>query len=205
MGKANPQWGETAEAAIDGSLSSRWGSYGGGADENWLALELGNTHHVTKIRINFDASRFSPNYMVQVKASSSGGWQNVATRSDGWGGGWKDVQLDQQAVAIRLVMDYASMSSRNTEPDWAGVSIYEVQAFGYEIGQQLPTVLYLEEPLRADFSGGFKEFAGHQFELAAEVVNLERTVLITGDHDDIESTGEGLHTIMAGAGSHIDV
>ena len=30
--------------------------------------------------------------------------------------------------------------------------------------------------------------------MAAEVVNLERNILITGDHDRFESTHQGIHT-----------
>ncbi|CAE7614035.1 rliB [Symbiodinium natans] len=36
--------------------------------------------------------------------------------------------------------------------------------------------------------------------MAAEVVNLERSVVITGDHDDFEATAKGLHTISAHGG-----
>ena len=36
-------------------------------------------------------------------------------------------------------------------------------------------------------------------------MNLERSVLITGDHEDIESTGEGLHTIQANGPGFMDM
>ena len=44
--------------------------------------------------------------------------------------------------------------------------------------------------------GGNHTYGGDfTIERAAEVINLERNVLITGDHDDFESTHVGLHTI----------
>eukprot|EP00440_Ansanella_granifera_P037063 gb/GFBE01040220.1/.p1 GENE.gb/GFBE01040220.1/~~gb/GFBE01040220.1/.p1 ORF type:complete len:1500 (+),score=225.46 gb/GFBE01040220.1/:1-4500(+) len=58
----------------------------------------------------------------------------------------------------------------------------------------------LDTPLKYEHWGGFREIEGQRFEMAAEVVNLERSVVITGDHDDFEQTMEGLHTIMTGSG-----
>lgn len=58
----------------------------------------------------------------------------------------------------------------------------------------------IEPPLRHEHWGGFREIEGHRFEMAAEIVNMERSVVITGDHDDFEQTLEGLHTIMTGTG-----
>ena len=65
--------------------------------------------------------------------------------------------------------------------------------------------LTLLEPVEDEHWGGHKEIAGRSFELAAEVVNLERTVLITGDHEDIEVSMEGLHTIQAGGSGYMDL
>eukprot|EP00931_Biecheleriopsis_adriatica_P093048 TRINITY_DN667_c0_g1_i1.p1 TRINITY_DN667_c0_g1~~TRINITY_DN667_c0_g1_i1.p1 ORF type:complete len:1526 (+),score=218.47 TRINITY_DN667_c0_g1_i1:80-4579(+) len=58
----------------------------------------------------------------------------------------------------------------------------------------------LDTPLKHEHWGGFREIEGHRFEMAAEVVNLERSVVITGDHDDFEQSLEGLHVIMTGTG-----
>jgi hypothetical protein len=60
--------------------------------------------------------------------------------------------------------------------------------------------LTLMEPLQKEYWGGHREVHGRSFEMAAEVVNLERSILITGDHEDIEETGEGLHTMITGTG-----
>jgi len=69
--------------------------------------------------------------------------------------------------------------------------------------------LTVAEPARDEHWGGYREIgefgAQRRFELAAEVVNLERSVLITGDHQDIQSTGEGLHTIQANGPGYMDM
>eukprot|EP00933_Yihiella_yeosuensis_P028748 TRINITY_DN22577_c0_g2_i1.p1 TRINITY_DN22577_c0_g2~~TRINITY_DN22577_c0_g2_i1.p1 ORF type:complete len:1594 (+),score=244.66 TRINITY_DN22577_c0_g2_i1:990-5771(+) len=92
------------------------------------------------------------------------------------------------------------MQSRGSEPAWSGLRLYEVQAFGKEVNATEQTVLYLDRPLVDEHWGGFRDVQGHSFEMAAEVVNLERKVLITGDHDDFFQTHQGLHTIMSGQG-----
>jgi len=65
--------------------------------------------------------------------------------------------------------------------------------------------LTVDEPVKHQHWGGFKEIGGKRFELAAEVVNLERSVLITGDHQNIEASNEGLHTIQAGGSGYMDM
>lgn len=55
-----------------------------------------------------------------------------------------------------------------------------MQVFGRVVGKVMPTVVVVDEPVRADHFGGFREVEGYRFEMAAEVVNLERTVTITG-------------------------
>eukprot|EP00930_Biecheleria_cincta_P056436 TRINITY_DN42567_c0_g1_i1.p1 TRINITY_DN42567_c0_g1~~TRINITY_DN42567_c0_g1_i1.p1 ORF type:complete len:863 (-),score=115.76 TRINITY_DN42567_c0_g1_i1:230-2818(-) len=66
-------------------------------------------------------------------------------------------------------------------------------------------VIDLETPTLHDHWGGFRQIKGRDFELAAEVVNLERSVVITGDHDDFEATRQGLHTKKNGRGGAMDI
>jgi len=55
----------------------------------------------------------------------------------------------------------------------------------------------IEPALQADHWGGQRAIEGAGFEMAAEVVNLERSVVITGSE---EPSGQGLHTLMTGTG-----
>ncbi|CAK0820094.1 unnamed protein product [Prorocentrum cordatum] len=70
----------------------------------------------------------------------------------------------------------------------------------HTIVELLPSGLRVSPPLQAARMGGMKDVEGQQFELAAEVVNMERSVLITGDHQDFLATRQGLH-VMMGPGS----
>eukprot|EP00931_Biecheleriopsis_adriatica_P004358 TRINITY_DN106040_c0_g1_i1.p1 TRINITY_DN106040_c0_g1~~TRINITY_DN106040_c0_g1_i1.p1 ORF type:complete len:1261 (+),score=170.66 TRINITY_DN106040_c0_g1_i1:87-3869(+) len=54
----------------------------------------------------------------------------------------------------------------------------------------------VQPSLTAVHLGGFTNVAGSLYEMAAEVVNMERSVLITGDHDDFFETGQGFHTMI---------
>jgi len=51
----------------------------------------------------------------------------------------------------------------------------------------------IDPPLSASHWGGWREIEGLRFEMAAEVVNMERNVIVTGDHDDFHATGRGWH------------
>lgn len=55
--------------------------------------------------------------------------------------------------------------------------------------------IQLESTL-ADYRwGGEREIQGSPIELAAEVVNLSRSVLFTGDYDDFDTKNNGFHTL----------
>jgi len=132
--------------------------------------------------------------------------RSAATTPAAPGCGYQQVRAadcgDCSAHAFRITADYASMkqSVRGTEPAWAGLAIWEVEAWGREIGKPVPTVIHLAEPLQSVHYGGVKELKGVPFEMAAEVVNMERTVLITGDNSTFDITKQGLHTALVGEG-----
>eukprot|EP00928_Gymnodinium_smaydae_P064952 TRINITY_DN4816_c0_g2_i1.p1 TRINITY_DN4816_c0_g2~~TRINITY_DN4816_c0_g2_i1.p1 ORF type:complete len:1122 (-),score=90.09 TRINITY_DN4816_c0_g2_i1:315-3596(-) len=206
-GVEHPQWNEEAIKAIDGNLKTRWSSWCApncGKGEQWLAISLSAPSHVTKVRIHFSSTRYPPKFSIDVRSSKSGPWQTAKVVTNGKAG-WNVVTVDRGASAIRLVADWASMSGRPGEPDWAGNGVHEVEVYGREDHVQPPTVLRIREPVEHDFWGGFRELKGYRFEMAAEVVNLERSVLITGDHDDFESSMEGLHTMQGLHGGVMDV
>jgi hypothetical protein len=50
--------------------------------------------------------------------------------------------------------------------------------------------------------GGFTEYRGRRFEMAAEVTNLERSVLVTGDHEHFHAAPfqDALHVMQMGSG-----
>ena len=67
---------------------------------------------------------------------------------------------------------------------------------GREATAPLQPVVFLDPPLEFHTLGGNTTIRGaRSFEMAAEVINLERNVLITGDHDDFDTSNVGLHVI----------
>ena len=64
-----------------------------------------------------------------------------------------------------------------------------------------PYVIYLDRPFEAPYAGGGTyDVSGYQLELAAEVLNLERSVVVTGDHAFFDESKGGLHTMLAFGG-----
>lgn len=90
---------------------------------------------------------------------------------------------------------------RFAEPPAGVVGVWEVRLLGREAGVVLPNVITIDPPLKRTTMGGNSTVRGKfSFELAAEVVNLERNVLITGPHAQFEKSTRGLHVIGAFAG-----
>mmetsp|Transcript_33320 Transcript_33320/g.59824 ORF Transcript_33320/g.59824 Transcript_33320/m.59824 type:complete len:643 (-) Transcript_33320:417-2345(-) len=195
-------WGEGAMNAIDGNPNTRWGSWCAPyctGNEQWLQVNLQKPSLETRIRLRFDYSRYAPRYAVEALAVGSAAWSTAAKVTDGTGG-WQDIVVAHNATALRITADFQSMATRGTEPAWAGLFLYEFEVFGKELDAAEQMVLYLDKPLDAEHWGGLRNIQGLNLEMAAEVVNLERSVVITGDHDDFEVTHQGLHTIMHGEG-----
>jgi len=200
-GKGN----ETAAMAIDGDVETVWWTWWTKrslAHQHWLRLNLNRGSHVTRIRVNFHPNRYAPHYMVQVLHDPAANWSTVQNVTDGRGG-WRDLPVFRDAVALRIYApDYDALKLRelDAEPAWAGLWLREVEVFGRQLDTQAPTVLHLTDPVTDLHWGGWKAIHGHQFEMAAEVVNLERSVLITGDHEDFYTSKQGFHVMMHGQG-----
>ena len=70
-----------------------------------------------------------------------------------------------------------------------------MKLIGREEHAPLSPVIVIDPPLTEEVRGGNQTYEDLTFETAAEVINLERNILITGDHDDFEETKVGLHTM----------
>ena len=66
---------------------------------------------------------------------------------------------------------------------------------GREVSVGAVSAVYIDPPIGRPTLGGNTTVRGFRFEAAAEVINLERNVLITGDHADFAETNKGLHVI----------
>jgi hypothetical protein len=100
------------------------------------------------------------------------------------------------AKAVKIV----GLAFSSTSQPW--MVIYQISAFGLEIGAAVPTVVHLEHPLPETYWGGFRTIGKKQFELAAEVGNLARSVTITGDRDTFgdDAGMKGWTSKMSGLG-----
>jgi len=62
------------------------------------------------------------------------------------------------------------------------------------------TAVFIDPPLPAVALGGSVDIEGRAFEMSAEVMNMHRNVLITGDHSEFHTSQEGFHTMQMHGG-----
>jgi endoglucanase Acf2 len=67
----------TAEAAVDGSLTTRWESKHG-AGEQWLRVDLGKSYDLSAVHINWENAA-AAKYEIQVSDKADGPWKSVKT------------------------------------------------------------------------------------------------------------------------------
>ena len=62
----------------------------------------------------------------------------------------------------------------------------------------------IDKPLEALRWGGMRNVEGYDLEMASEVINLSRNILITGDYDRFDKTNNGFHTLtVKGEGRNV--
>ncbi|CAK9057639.1 Cell surface hyaluronidase (Cell migration-inducing hyaluronidase 2) (Transmembrane protein 2) [Durusdinium trenchii] len=198
---------EAASNTIDGLLNTEWSSWcapycTGAGDEHWLEVQLAALSEVSHVKLYWHAERYAPVSQVEVCEDRCRGV--LATVGDLDLRSFKHsepqvVKLGFQGTHIRVSASFEELKVRAT-PHWAGLLLYEIRAYGKEVNVTAPVVLHLDNGLSNEHWGGFREVEGYSLEMAAEVVNLNRSVVITGDHDDFKLSRKGLHTISAHGG-----
>eukprot|EP00913_Durusdinium_trenchii_P018642 g17517.t3 len=197
---------EAASNTIDGLLNTEWSSWcapycTGAGDEHWLEVQLAALSEVSHVKLYWHAERYAPVSQVEVCEDRCRGV--LATVGDLDLRSFKHsepqvVKLGFQGTHIRVSASFEELKVRAT-PHWAGLLLYEIRAYGKEVNVTAPVVLHLDNGLSNEHWGGFREVEGYSLEMAAEV-NLNRSVVITGDHDDFKLSRKGLHTISAHGG-----
>eukprot|EP00437_Effrenium_voratum_P009909 CAMPEP_0181428788 /NCGR_PEP_ID=MMETSP1110-20121109/16861_1 /TAXON_ID=174948 /ORGANISM="Symbiodinium sp., Strain CCMP421" /LENGTH=1773 /DNA_ID=CAMNT_0023552029 /DNA_START=37 /DNA_END=5358 /DNA_ORIENTATION=- len=191
---------------IDGLLDTEWSSwcvpYCTGT-EHWITVQLPAASHVSRVKLFWNPEYYAPAYKVEVCGPDSceGVVEEVSAADIEmfWTRKPQEVKLGLNGTYIKVTADPDRLSDRET-PSWAGLRLYEIVAYGKEQNSTAPDVIYLDRPLEDEHWGGFREVEGYSLEMAAEVVNLNRSVVITGDHDDFFVSNKGLHTISAHGG-----
>jgi hypothetical protein len=74
----------SAAKATDGSTSTSWHSVPGGADKQWIYVDLGQHYSISRVRLSWDAAHASE-YMIQTQVSTNT-WANLFKTTVGDGG-----------------------------------------------------------------------------------------------------------------------
>lgn len=109
-----------AALAIDGVDSTRWSSEH--SAPQWLALDLGEQHHVSRVVVRWEAA-FASEYRVEIAENANGPWTELFEDRAG-NGGTDDVD-DFEAHSGRYVRLYGV--ERSTV---YGFSVFEMELYG---------------------------------------------------------------------------
>jgi hypothetical protein len=119
--------------AIDGSSTTRWSSYQNGAENNnqWLAVDLGDTYKVNKVIINWEAA-YGKSYRIEISSNGTN-WTTVANIANNTSGGIKEHAF--ASTNARHVRMYGV--ERGLEH--GGFSLYSFDIYGEQLEQQPST------------------------------------------------------------------
>jgi beta-glucosidase len=84
---ANTEYGSEAEKAVDANNSTYWRSKN--SDPQWLAVDLGSAHVVSRVRLTWSADRFGDSFarVYTIQVSGDGvSWTDVCSNTHGQGG-----------------------------------------------------------------------------------------------------------------------
>ncbi|MGW6918899.1 galactose-binding domain-containing protein [Kitasatospora sp. NPDC054939] len=119
---SSAEWGlftsYRADRAVDGSRSTRWAS--DWSDDQWLRLDLGGTHTVSRVTLDWEAA-YARGYRIEVSADGAA-WRTVWTTTGG-NGGLDTARFDPVSARYLRVQGV----ERGTR---YGYSLYEVGVFG---------------------------------------------------------------------------
>ncbi len=118
--------GHPASDAIDGSLTTRWGSqlYNNAelnCDE-WLAVDLGNDYIINEVTIAWEAA-FGTEYTIDISEDGTN-WTSIVSESEGNGG--TVIFPISSEITARHIRIHATKRSLQ----YAGISIYEFKVKG---------------------------------------------------------------------------
>lgn len=212
--------------ATDGRSNTAWSSFNYQSPNNAdagssfieFALDGVKAVHSFKIAWNVAPAKFK----VLTRAAAGGDWTYTSSAQDVFAGDqcsndddpgnfnyndhnrqcWSSVFAFPDPVKeIRVeVAEFACTGSA-----YCRIRMFEAIATGRASGTTLPDVFFLEDPVPEQLLGGYTTYDGEQFEMAGEVMNLERSVKITGDTDGfVDGAKQGLHTMMFGGKMIVD-
>ncbi|GAA0428180.1 hypothetical protein Acor_66810 [Acrocarpospora corrugata] len=119
---SQPQNDRSAFRAFDGNPATRWGSNGG--DTQWIQVDLGKTHLVDKVVLNWEAA-YSSTYKIQTSADGSA-WTDAHSHNDTTptGDHIDTIVLDPPAQGR-----FVRMQGTKAATQW-GLSLWEFEVYG---------------------------------------------------------------------------
>jgi hypothetical protein len=106
-----------AAYAVDGNLGTRWSS--GWSDPQWLEVDLGATHSVRKVVLNWEAA-FGTAFQIQISVNGTT-WTDMYSTTTSSGGD-QTIQVNGRGRYVRM---YGTQRSGQY-----GYSLWEFQVFG---------------------------------------------------------------------------
>jgi Protein kinase domain/F5/8 type C domain len=106
-----------AANAVDGNLGTRWSSEF--SDPQWLEVDLGAPHAITKVALNWEAA-YASAFQIQVSDNGTT-WTDIYTMMAGTGG--------SQTLQVHGTGRYVRMYGTQRATQW-GYSLWEFQVFG---------------------------------------------------------------------------
>ncbi|NQX46924.1 discoidin domain-containing protein [Paenibacillus tritici] len=120
------------ENAVDGSLTTRWGS--NYADPQWIYVDLGASQLISKVMLHWESS-YGKEYRIEVSDTMED-WKTVYSTANG------DGEIDEISVGpvnARYVRMYGTQRASKY-----GYSLWEFKVFGPETQQSVPARMELE-------------------------------------------------------------
>jgi hypothetical protein len=122
--------GCSPSSAIDGnSTTTRWSSYQSGAENNnqWIAIDLGNTYQVNKVILNWETS-YGKSYKIQVSTNGTD-WTEVSSITNNASAGIKTHSFTStEARHVRML-------GIERGYEYGSFSLYEFEIYGEQSGQ----------------------------------------------------------------------
>ena len=217
------EWCVLAGEATDDDEDSEWSSFdhqGTEGKDTWIELKLDSVKDLSSLVVSWHVP--PRKFRVLTKSASNAAWTSASEVIEVFASTYCPPRLhdDQTIILDGYRANCYSTSTGFTstvqfvrieiveftdESKWVQPRIGEVTARGKAAGTTLPNVFFLEDPPAEQLLGGFTEYDGESFEMAAEVMNLQRSIKVTGDTDGfVNGAKQGLHTMMFGGKMILD-
>ncbi|MCL6459364.1 MAG: chitobiase/beta-hexosaminidase C-terminal domain-containing protein, partial [Gorillibacterium sp.] len=125
------QGGNTAAAAFDGSVSTRWESEA--SDPQWIQVDLGSSYSITGVKLNWETAA-GKDYKIQVSTDNAT-WSDAYTKTGGLGG------IENNTFNTPVPGQYVRLSGTARTTGY-GYSLWEFEVYGSPVTNQVATPVF---------------------------------------------------------------